>query len=273
MVIEHASWLLPAAKEAYKSREEIASVWERIDATLFGRKKNIAFTGMAGVGKTVLFDHLSGKAYMPGYTPPPKSESAERGKIAAQKKRLRVSVIPGQPAFPRMEELDKLFRGKKAVDGVVHVAASGFIDLRNAAAESALVEAGVNTIAAFRKSQLQRELDDLNDTCEIIRQAIYKHRKPAWMLIAVTKADLYYGEVAEVERYYSPDGISKFIDRLKELQHQVGTDSFSWDALPVCSWLEDFHWNKQTQPSVLKPNQRDHYLAIFAKRLESYCEL
>jgi hypothetical protein len=273
MVIEHASWLLPAAREAYKSREEIASGWGRIYATLFGGKKNIAFTGMAGVGKTVLFDHLTGTAYKPGYAPPPKSESAERGKIASRKKRLRVSVIPGQPAFPRLEELDKLFRGKKAVDGVIHVVASGFIDLRNAAAESALVETGVSTIKDFRRSQLLRELEDLEATCEIIRQAIYKHRKPAWMLLAVTKADLYYDEMAEVERYYSPDGRSRFIDRLKELQRQVGTDSFGWDALPVCSWLEDFHWNKQTQPSVLKPNQRDHYLAIFAKRLESYCEL
>jgi DNA replication protein DnaC len=58
MVLENASWLLPVAREGYKSRQEIKSAWERLYVAIFGGKKNIAFTGMAGVGKTVLFEGL-----------------------------------------------------------------------------------------------------------------------------------------------------------------------------------------------------------------------
>ena len=62
------------------------------------------------------------------------------------------------------------------------------------------------------------------------------------------------------------------MERLKQLQAQVGSDSFAWDALPVCSWLENFLWNNSIRESVLKPNQRDHFLVEFAKHLEQYCE-
>jgi 50S ribosome-binding GTPase len=272
MVLEHASWLLPAAREGYKSREEIKSAWDKVYASLFGRKKNIAFTGMAGVGKTVLFDHLSGKAYKQQYAPPLTSQGPEKGKITVPQKRIHISVVPGQEAPPRFDALDKLFSSKKAVDGVIHVVAYGFIEVRGEASQQVLIEKGAATLDEFRKYQLAVELKDLHTTCEIIRQAIHKHHKPKWMLIAVTKSDLYYSSIEKAAKYYSPDGDSEFVRRLKQLQDQVGTDNFTWEALPVCSWLDDFHWNKQTAPSVLKPYQRDHYLAVFAQRLESYCE-
>lgn len=273
MVIEHASWLLPAAKEAYQNREEIKSAWKRIYAAIFGQKKNIAFTGMAGVGKTVLFQHLSGEAYQRNYTPPGTSQGQERSKITgSKKKRIHLTVVPGQEAPPRFEALDTLLESKKPIDGIIHVVANGFIEFRGEDSKQVLIESGLDTLDKFRTQQLAIELKDLHSTCEIIRQAIRKHRKPRWMLIAVTKIDLYYNSVERAARYYSPSGDSEFVRRIKQLQAQVGADNFDWDALPVCSWLEDFQWNKQITPSTLKVPQRDHYLALFAKRLENYCE-
>jgi hypothetical protein len=181
--------------------------------------------------------------------------------------------VPGQEAPPRLAALEELFSSKKPVDGVIHVVSNGFIELRGEASQSVLVEKGVSTIDDFRAHQLALEIKDLNATCERIRQSIHKHKKPKWMLVAVTKVDLYYSSLQQVAKYYSPEGDSEFVSRLKQLQGQVGTDNFSWDAAPVCSWLDDFRWNRQTAPSVLKPYQRDHYLALFANRLESFCEL
>ncbi len=86
-------WLLPIAKEAYENRKDILSAWQRISAWL-AKKKSIAFTGMAGVGKTVLFDHLTGTAYKRGYTLPLRSESLEKGELSAAKKRIRFSADP-----------------------------------------------------------------------------------------------------------------------------------------------------------------------------------
>lgn len=272
MAVEHASWLLPAAKEAYQNRAEIKSAWKRIYAGIFGQKKNIAFTGMAGVGKTVLFHHLSGEAYKRNYSPPGTSQSKEQDKITAPKRRIHLTVVPGQEAPPRFQALDELFEGKKPIDGIIHVVANGFIELRGEDSKKVLIERGVDTLDKFRANQLADELKDLHSTCEILRQAIRKHRKPKWMLIAVTKIDLYYNNIEQVAKYYSPAGDSDFVRRIKQLQDQVGTDHFSWDALPVCSWLDDFQWNNQITPSTLKVHQRDHYLALFAKRLEGYCE-
>jgi hypothetical protein len=272
MPVEHASWLLPVAKEAYKNREELKSIWDRIYSAVFGQKKKLAFTGMAGVGKTVLFDHISGEAYKKGYIPPGTSLTKEAGKITAPKKRMHITVIPGQESPERMQAIIDLFENKKPIDGIIHVVANGFIEPRGENSEKVLIEKGVDTIDKFRTYQLALELKDLHATCEIIRRAIHTHRKPKWMLVAVTKVDLYYSGIAQAAQYYAPDGDSDFVRRLKQLQEQVGTDNFSWDALPVCSWLDDFQWNKQVTPSTLKPHQRDHYLATFAKRLEGYCE-
>lgn len=264
-------WLLPVAKGAYENRKEILSAWERISAWL-AKKKSIAFTGMAGVGKTVLVDHLTGTAYKRGYTLPLRSESLEKGKLSATKKRIGFSVLPGQESTPRFEGLNQLFSDKKAVDGVVHVVANGFIEIREAAARQRLAQKGLDTLEKYREHQFKEELKDLNATCDLVRQSIRKHQKPTWMLVAVTKADLFYNDITSAQTYYSLGGNSTFVERLNQLQTQVGTDNFRWEALPVCSCLEDFEWNGENQASTLKPQQRDHFIARFAKYLEHYCE-
>jgi nucleoside-triphosphatase THEP1 len=72
---------------------------------------NIAITGMQGVGKSALYDYLSGKAYQPGYQPPLQSQKLERERVKQGGKRLLFSVIPGQSegAAPRLEAIDKVF--------------------------------------------------------------------------------------------------------------------------------------------------------------------
>jgi hypothetical protein len=273
MPVEHTSWMLPAAQQAYKHRKDLLSAWERLTATLFGEKKAIAFTGMPGVGKTVLFDHLIGRAFRRGYAPPLTSQSVEAGRITGQKKRINLSVIPGQDAPPRIFAISNIFRGKKPVDGVIHVVANGFIEIRSREAKEALTrDAGLTTLNHYRAHQLGQELRDLDSTCELIRQTIFTHRKPTWMLVTAAKADLYFEAIKDAESYYSPHGDSRFADRMRQLQLQVGSDNFTWDALPVCAWLEDFQWNGDVQFSTLKPNQRDHILAAFAEQVEKYCE-
>ena len=131
-------------------------------------------------------------------------------------------------------------------------------------------ENNLQTIEQFRQHQLKKELADLNETCEIIRKSIHKHQKPKWLLIAVTKADLFYDKLDEAREYYSPNGKSKFAKRLKDLQTQVGTDNFRWETVPVCAWLKDFEWNNEKQPSVLKVEERDHFIANFADEMANY---
>jgi hypothetical protein len=269
-MIENLTWIIPALKELYKGRDDAKDAWSKA----FG-KKRIVFTGLSGAGKSVLLDFLSGKGFERGYKTPKPSQSVEKGKLSKDfkkdKPRMAISVLPGQDDSPRLQGLDEIFLGKHGVDGVIHVVANGFIDIRSPEARNLLIkETGLQTIEQFRQHQLKQELKDLDDTCEIIRKSINKHRKPKWLLVAVTKADLFCDKLDEAREYYSPNGKSKFAKRLKDLQIQVGTDNFRWETVPVCACLNDFEWNNTTQPSVLKVEERDHLIANFAAEMANY---
>ena len=264
---EGLSWILPAVKEAYENREEIAKLWEKVAALVFGREKSIALTGVPGAGKTVLFDHLTGAAFKAGYSPPGKSRAVEVGKIHRQGKRISFSVVPGQVSAPRLDATDDLF-DDNAVDGVVHVVPNGFVDLRSTLAREVLA---ANNLADFRAAQISQELVDLDHTCELIRKSIRSNQKPRWMLVVVDKVDLYYESISQAQSYYSPGSGSPFANRMDLLCSQVGSDNFEWEAVPACAWLEDFKWNNEIAISRLKPSERDFYIAQLLRTIGAYC--
>jgi len=267
-MFEHLTWLLPALKESYKSRDDFKEIWRKT----FG-KKNIVFTGLGGAGKTVLFDFLSGQGFKQNYKPPRPSQSVEKGKVRKENRKMAISVLPGQMDSPRMQGINEIFLDKNVVDGVIHVVCNGFVDVRDKTAREFLIkDQSLKTIEKFRQVQLREELRDLDETCKILRQSIQKHQKPKWLLIAVTKIDLFYDKLDVVREYYSPSGSSEFAKRLKLLQTQVGTDNFRWETVPVCTWLNDFEWNNEKAASVLNTDERDHYLTQFAEEMAEYCK-
>ena len=267
-MFEHLTWLLPALKESYKSRDDFKEIWRKV----FGNK-NIVLTGLGGAGKTVLFDFLSGQGFKQGYKPPRPSQSVEKGKVRKSNQKMAISVLPGQTDTPRLQGINDIFLEKKSVDGVIHVVSNGFIDVRSQTAREFLIkDTKLKTTEEFHQIQLQEELRDLEETCKILRQSIQKHQKPKWLLVAVTKIDLFYDKLDVVRAYYSPNSSSEFSERLKLLQTQVGTDNFRWESIPVCTWLNDFEWNNEITPSVLRTDQRDHYLAQFAEEMAEYCK-
>ncbi len=81
----------------WKLREPIGAMWRRIAERLFGRRQTIAFTGMAGVGKSVLLDYLSEEARTVEYEAPAgPSAKVEEGRFSVDALRASVRVLPGQ---------------------------------------------------------------------------------------------------------------------------------------------------------------------------------
>ncbi len=270
--VSHSSWIIPAVKEAYKSREQLAGAWERVVTRIRGKKIEIAVTGLSGAGKTVLLDHLTGQAFHRGYSPPGRSRSSEKGQVPAKGFRIGLNTIPGQGSHPRLTAAAKVFETKRPVDGVIHVVSNGYISLREPAAREALLrDLGMTTVDALRQHFLQQELQDLDETLGLIRKSLKKSHKPTWFIIAVAKSDLFYNQIEDAERYYSPSGNSAFVQKMQQFLHQVGSDNLDWEAVPVAAWLEDFHWGSETLPSQLKPDQRDHLIGQFAEILEKNC--
>jgi hypothetical protein len=265
-----AAWVLPAVKEAWKHREEILGLWQRVAARLFGSNRKIAFTGMPGAGKTVLFDYITAQAFKAGYSPPQTSRAAEKGKIWAPRKEVGLVVVPGQDSPPRLRATDALFSGDDAVDGVVHVVCNGFAAVRSIEARQILVNHGIATVESFVAEHRKLELNDLKNTCELIRHSFRRRGRPSWMVVAVSKVDLYHDTIGDAAAYYSPGADSEFVRCISELEHHIGTDNFRWTAHPVCGWLEDFSWNGEQVLSSIKPQARDHYLAGLTETIDGY---
>lgn len=277
MPVDPGTWgLLPVtvagAKAAYENRKEIPGLFERITVRLMGKKREIAFTGRPGVGKSVLFDYLRHKAEARDYKLPPPSESVEMARIKAPGIRVNLSVIPGDHSSPRREALLDLFNPKNPVHGVIHVVADGFTEIRGQYSPEVVAEMGkLTSVEQFRNRQKRLELEDLDETCEAIRAAIRRAKEPSWMIVAVTKIDLYYSEMVAARNYYSPSSKGAFAKRLRRLQSQVGSDNFRWTAVPVCAELKDFSWNGQVVSSTLDERTRDEYIQDFSNTLERYC--
>lgn len=260
------------ALTAFRHRADLKDMLSGGLARLLGKGVSLAFTGMQGAGKTVLLDHLTGKAMKEGYQTPAKSQAVERGVVSSAGRRIRVSVVPGQDAAPRHLAFEELFRGRKPVQGVIHVVSYGYATTRGGdSAEFMLGDRKLTTLAKYEKYQRERELEDLAQTCEAIRASHHKYHAPAWLIVAVDKIDLYHERLPKARAYYSPMNDSPFTERLRMLERQVGSDFFRWEAAPVCAALEDFAWNKKVEPSKIDAATRDAYLAQFLNLVRSYC--
>lgn len=273
MGMEEALWGLPVAKEAVKHRKEIGKWADWLKDYLLRKQSTIVFTGMPGVGKTVLFDYLMGKGYTPGYKPPGKSRSVEHGTTSEDAQKIALSTIPGDMSGPRYDAIDKLILGKGPPDGIIHVVANGFAEIRHDDARAALIgSGGFDTIEEFREYQRKGEIEDLKEVCDKLRQAQHKHHKPTWLIVAVTKADLFPNELEQARKLYSPSGNSDSIAPLRELSDFVGSDNFRWTSVPVCSARVEFIWEDETIQPGIEEGQRDALLAQLWSEIRAHCK-
>jgi GTPase SAR1 family protein len=234
------SWILPVAEQLYANREDIQSNFQKVSNWVLGKKSTIVITGLPGVGKTVLSDYLTDVAYKKGYTSPLKSEDLETRRTSIQKQRLDFKVIPGQNSSQRHKALDEFFDSGEecSIDGIIHVVANGMS--RVGSGFSPKLRMGNNSLQDYQRERMNEEIEDLNEICELIRRSFRNSGRPAWLLVAVTKVDLYYDAIETARDRYSIQGQSEFSDRLRTLSNQVGSDNFSWDALPFRGRLDEF---------------------------------
>jgi hypothetical protein len=267
-------WGAEGAAQAYKYRKEALGALRRIGAILFGRKTHLVVSGMAGVGKSVLLAALN-KAVIPGFELPSRSVQAEHKVIRprlGRRNRIALTVLPGQDASERHRSARDSFHGSEPIEGIVHVVANGYTHIREPQARRQMVEAnGIRTVADFRALQLQAELKDLDDTCALIRSSHQHRNRPLWMIVAATKVDLYPGELEEARQRYSRAGSGPFVERLKALEGQLGSDNFGWEAEPVCSYLQPFDWNGEVVPSACGDDRRNHLVLNLLKAIDAHC--
>ena len=109
---------------------------------------------------------------------------------------------------------------------MIHVVANGHATPRRTAGTT-------GTATATRAEQLAAELEDWAITSHRIASMAVRRDKPVWLVIAVTKTDLYADELEDVVRYYSPGSGSPFGDKIDDLRALAGGAKLSVDVLPV----------------------------------------
>lgn len=273
-------WVIPTVKagtQVFKHRNEIQNLWDKF-ISLFSSKTRIAVTGMPGVGKTVLFDYISEKAYGRNYTRPLTSQQEEKEVIKLEGKNLEFIVVPGQQQNPRIKAETNLI-DKKPPDGVIHLFANGYASVRDPIAKNALIENGIDTIEKIRQQNLLLELEDLEKTCNLVSRIYNKHNKPMWIAFVANKVDLYADskQLREAQNKYTTNvhsaNNSQIVNKIESLVNQIGKNNIRWQSFYTCSRIEAFEWNNERHMTTLvDENQRDEMLKEFLTSIISYCQ-
>ena len=200
---------------------------DRASRLLRHRYPTVAVTGMTGVGKTRLADRLSRRASAEVGQDVGSAVMERRTRRNAKLRGYRFRVVPGENAATRLGALDEVFHDEP-VDGVLHVVANGYATPRRTGGTS-------GAALASREEQLAAELEDWSITAHRIASMAVRRERPTWLVVAVTKADLFADDIEAAVHYYSPGSGTPFGDKLDELRALAGGAKLSIDVLPVCA--------------------------------------
>ncbi|WP_327415341.1 hypothetical protein [Streptomyces sp. NBC_01233] len=203
-------------------------------------RHTLAFTGESGAGKTMLFGALSEGGARLGGQETTKSLTAELGhrSLILGSLRIRVSalVVPGQVAQERDRAMNRILSEHTSPKGIVHVVCWGHNKVWNRSNQNVLERAardssGALTPESIRAWHLEKELADFEQLCDRINETRAAERSLRWLVVAVSKADLYWDRIEEVRDYYIPGsdastqppaGESGFCTALRDLADQTG---------------------------------------------------
>lgn len=234
-----------------------------------GPELGIALTGMRGAGKTTLHKALRARLPVGEHVDRAESPDKETDRFVlageqGRRKRVQLVVVPGQKdSTAGKRTINQYFRDGRSPTGVVHSISWGYSTIWDQNSQRAAVQvpagggtAGQPLIEHIRAYNLTHELDDFRQTGDLLREAWLPTRKPIWLLLAMSKVDLYrdLDSLLDAGRYYipaaNPNDDTEFAGELRGLVDHLGQGRLAGRValLPICTYLESYSTTTMAAP-------------------------
>jgi hypothetical protein len=250
----------------------------------------IVVTGLRGAGKSVLYESLIGKVRN-SYVPHGPSLDVESHKTfirsARSKIRAQAIVLPGQDSDERAAASIKIFGHGSYPAGVIHAASWGYGTVWEVGDQESVAEEIEATgrradLEAIHEWNLREELGDFEETCTRLKEA-WGRRSQVWLIIAVTKCDLYWSDLGRVRDYYipgrptpphpgQPPSESAFCQLLRGVVEYVGEGNCKVAVVPLSCYTEAYRFNAVSKQASLDARTTANLVNQFRGLVGEFCE-
>jgi hypothetical protein len=236
----------------------------------------LTITGNSGAGKSKLWSILTGRKYHEQ-----SSLTVDEAYMLRRNNRaFTLTTIPGQTSNGRYAGLQFYFRESGVLDGVIFIASNGFDTIWPDSRITVAPQIRPYNIAGLRKRNKQKERDRFQEVCGMLAERLVTrnaHRPPKWMLVLVNKADLYWSDLDDAERYYLPGSGSAFDKVAQEMMAEVGGAArLSYDVLPLATEPQNFVFQSAKgilrAPTELTDAQCRASIGCVVQALEERCD-
>jgi hypothetical protein len=240
--------------------------------SLLRPKISIAMTGSPGAGKSVLYDALAGKTGG-SYSPPPESKHTEPHRIVlagTHRVRANLWVIPGQSAADRREAEERAFGPYSNTTGVIHVVCWGRNEVWQQGGKDKVKdriklsgsEPDQEKVFEIGKND---ELENFQRICTKLKDA-WGNSSGVWLIIAVTKCDLFWKDLPDARDYYVPTSAAL---RVKAAAAKAKAARISADDNPGSAELADAADFAEIEADALADPARSAFAAVLSDLVES----
>lgn len=257
-MVEPTSIAIPLIKTTsamYSSRKMILSTLYK--CINFAISSKIVVTGMAGSGKSYLFDFINQTLKNKAMTRPSQSVKGEEhfvyiGNGVFPKK---VTVVPGQEMAVSFTLMDKEINKNNSISGMIHVLDYGHNAPRDQYTATNYEADGIYNFKDLISHNQKSELEYLEKIVDRISNMAVK---PKWFCLVMTKTDLY--KSSDAIKYYM--GNQKFISIKSKLDAIFGQGRTAL-LVPVCSDISSITYGTHSiHPKFVKNHKNSTDLLI-----------
>lgn len=231
---------------------------------------DIVVLGRAGVGKTMLVNRLKDVGIYYETKFPGVSRKLEYDVVDIESNPHTILVIPGQKFTERDLGIQTTFEEGKKIDGIIYVVDWGYTTLRDDVIRQTLIDSGIDSIEKIRQINIESEIIDFSEIVNKISNINDNDKLPKWLIILITKVDLFESKLVLAKSHYHPNGNSEFSKLLIKLNENTN-NNIRMEMVTTSSTIDSYSWGNATQNSEHKTSE--YHVGKFKEFVQNLSEI